>query len=58
MKYQTLTFKQGDNSNPGGITQTQLDDVVNPTIAYNTGQDLVITDINKNPAKKFKQQHN
>ena len=53
MKYQTLTFKQGDNSNPGGITQTQLDDVVNPTIAYNTGQDLVITDINNNLANNF-----
>ena len=35
------------NIQAGGIiTQTQLDDAVNPIIASNTGQDLVIADIN------------
>ena len=35
------------NVQAGGIiTQTQLDDAVNPIIASNTGQDLVIADIN------------
>ena len=47
MKYQILTFKQGR------ITRSQLDDAVDPIIAYNTGQDLVITDININLANDF-----
>ena len=37
----------------GGISQQDLDDAVNPIIAYNTGQDLVITDINNNLANNF-----
>ena len=41
------------NVQAGGITQTQLNDAVNPIIASNTGQDLVITDINNNLANNF-----
>ena len=37
----------------GGITQQDLDDAVNPIIAYNAGQDLVITDIHNNLANNF-----
>ena len=41
------------NVGSGGITQQDLDDAINPIIAYNTGQDLVITDINNNLANNF-----
>ena len=41
------------NVGSGGITQQDLDDAVNPIIAYNSGQDLVITDINNNLANNF-----
>ena len=41
------------NVQTGGITQSQLDTQLAPIIAYNTGQDLVITDINNNLANNF-----
>ena len=41
------------NIQAGGITQQNLDDAINPIIAQNTGQDLVITDINNNLANNF-----
>ena len=49
--YATITYVDNEISNinvvsGGGITQQQLDDAVNPIIAYNNGQDLVTTDIN------------
>ena len=37
----------------GGITQQDLDDAINPVIAVNDGQNLVITDINNNLANNF-----
>ena len=58
--YATKTYVDTEISNinvgsggGGGITQQDLDDVVNPIIAYNAGQDLVITDINNNLANNF-----
>ena len=56
--YATITYVDNEISNinvgsGGGITQQQLDDAVNPIIAYNNGQDLVITDINNNLANNF-----
>ena len=41
------------NIQAGGIAQTQLDDAVNPIIAYNTGQDLAITDISNSLVSNF-----
>ena len=41
------------NVGSGGITQQDLDDAVNPIIAQNAGQDLVITDINNNLTNNF-----
>ena len=51
--YATKTYVDNEISNinvgsgggGGGITQQDLDDAVNPIIAYNASQDLVITDI-------------
>ena len=37
----------------GGISQQDLDDAINPIIAVNNGQNLVITDINNNLANNF-----
>ena len=56
--YATITYVDNEISNinvgsGGGITQQQLDDVVNPIIAYNTGQDLVIIVLNNNLATNF-----
>ena len=56
--YATITYVDNEISNinvgsGGGITQQQLDDAVNPIIAYNHGQDLVITDINNNLSNNF-----
>ena len=56
--YATKTYVDNEISNinvgsGGGITQQDLDDAVNPIIAYNTGQDLVITDINNNLSNNF-----
>ena len=60
--YATKTYVDNEISNinvgsggggGGGITQQDLDDAVNPIIAYNAGQDLVITDINNNLANNF-----
>ena len=56
--YATINYVDNEISNinvgsgiGGGITQQDLDDAVNPIIAYNAGQDLVITDINNNLSK-------
>ena len=43
----------GSGGGGGGITQQDLDDAVNPIIAVNDGQNLVITDINNNLANNF-----
>ena len=58
--YATINYVDNEISNinvgsgsDGGITQQDLDDAVNPIIAYNAGQDLVITDINNNLANNF-----
>ena len=58
--YATINYVDNEISNinvgnggGGGITQQDLDDAVNPIIAYNAGQDLVITDINNNLANNF-----
>ena len=56
--YATITYVDNEISNinvnsGGGVTQQQLDDAINPIIAYNNGQDLVITDINNNLANNF-----
>ena len=40
-------------SGGGGITQQDLDDAINPIMAANDGQNLIITDININLAKNF-----
>ena len=37
----------------GGITQQGLDDAINPIIAVNDGQNLVLTDINNNLSNNF-----
>ena len=37
----------------GGITQQDLDDAINPIIAVNDGQNLVLTDINNNLSNNF-----
>ena len=50
MKYQIFNVGSGGG---GGITQQDLDDAVNPIIAVNDGQNLVITDINNNLANNF-----
>ena len=59
--YATKTYVDNEISNinvgsgggGGGITQQDLDDAVNPIIAVNDGQNLVITDINNNLANNF-----
>ena len=58
--YATINYVDTEISNinvgsggGGGITQQDLDDAVNPIIAYNAGQDLVITDINNSLANNF-----
>ena len=58
--YTTINYVDTEISNinvgsggGGGITQQDLDDAVNPIIAYNAGQDLVITEINNNLANNF-----
>ena len=56
--YATKTYVDNEISNinvgsGGGITQQDLDDAVNPTIAVNDGQNLVVTDINNNLANSF-----
>ena len=59
--YATKTYVDNEISNinvgsgggGGGITQQDLDDAVNPIIAVNDGQKLVITDINNNLANTF-----
>ena len=56
--YATKTYVDNEISNinvgsGGGITQQDLDDAVNPIIAQNAGQDLVITDINNNLTNNF-----
>ena len=58
--YATKTYVDNEISNinvgsggGGGITQQDLDDAINPVIAVNDGQNLVITDINNNLATNF-----
>ena len=55
--FATKTYVENEISNiniqAGGITQQDLDDAVNPIIAQNAGQDLVITDINNNLTNNF-----
>ena len=57
--YATKTYVDNEISNMnvgsggGGITQQDLDDAINPIIAVNDGQNLVITDINNNLANNF-----
>ena len=58
--YATKTYVDNEISNinvgsgaGGGITQQDLDDAINPVIAVNDGQNLVITDINNNLANNF-----
>ena len=58
--YATKTYVDNEISNinvgsggGGGITQQDLDDAVNPIIAVNDGQNLVITDINNNLSNNF-----
>ena len=40
-------------SGGGGVSQQDLDDAINPIIAVNDGQNLVITDINNNLSNNF-----
>ena len=58
--YATKTYVDNEIANinvgsggGGGITQQDLDDAINPVIAVNDGQNLVITDINNNLANNF-----
>ena len=58
--YATINYVDTEISNinvgsggGGGITQQDLDDAINPIIAVNDGQNLVITDINNNLANNF-----
>ena len=58
--YATINYVDTEISNinvgsggGGGITQQDLDDAVNPIIAVNDGQNLVITDINNNLSNNF-----
>ena len=57
--YATINYVDNEISNinvgsgGGGITQQDLDDAINPIIAVNDGQNLVITDINNNLANNF-----
>ena len=50
-QYATIDYVDNEISNinvgsgGGGITQQDLDDAINPIIAVNDGQNLVITDI-------------
>ena len=43
----------GGGGGGGGISQTDLDNAINPIIAVNDGQNLVITDINNNLSNNF-----
>ena len=56
-KFATTEYVDNEISNinvgSGGITQQDLDDAINPIIAVNDGQNLVITDINNNLANNF-----
>ena len=57
--YATINYVDNEISNVnvgsggGGISQQDLDDAINPIIAVNDGQNLVITDINNNLANNF-----
>ena len=56
--FATITYVDNEISNinvgaGGGISQADLDTQLAPIIAQNTGQDLVITDINNNLANNF-----
>ena len=58
--YATINYVDTEISNinvgsggGGGITQQDLDDAINPIIAVNDGQNLVITDINNNLSNNF-----
>ena len=57
--YATKTYVDNEISNVnvgsggGGISQQDLDDAINPIIAVNDGQNLVLTDINNNLANNF-----
>ena len=56
--FATITYVENEISNinvgaGGGISQADLDIQLAPIIAQNTGQDLVITDINNNLANNF-----
>ena len=57
--YATINYVDTEISNinvgsgGGGISQQDLDDAINPIIAVNDGQNLVITDINNNLANNF-----
>ena len=49
----TEIANSGGGGGGGGISQTDLDNAINPIIAVNDGQNLVITDINNNLANNF-----
>ena len=58
--YATINYVDTEISNinvgsggGGGITQQDLDDAMNPIIAVNDGQNLVLTDINNNLSNNF-----
>ena len=56
--FATITYVDNEISNinvgaGGGISQADLDTQLAPIIAQNTGQDLVITDINNSLASNF-----
>ena len=56
--FATITYVDNEISNinvgaGGGISQADLDTQLAPIIAQNTGQDLVITDINNNLSNNF-----
>ena len=58
-QYATIDYVDNEISNinvgsgGGGITQQDLDDAINPIIAVNDGQNLVLTDINNNLSNNF-----
>ena len=57
--YATINYVDTEISNinvgsgGGGISQQDLDDAINPIIAVNDGQNLVITDINNDLSNNF-----
>ena len=57
--YATINYVDTEISNinvgsgGGGISQQDLDDAINPIIAVNDGQNLVLTDINNNLSNNF-----